>query len=142
MVDISNVNDAKALAASVDEIVFAETALIMSAKDELAEYRVQFDIAKTQFDGTIGNLEAIHAYFEQLSGVLAENALPHRNEDGAQAIAFETVVEAKAMHGKMEEILGALDHVAELLKEAGGMATHMTTDMTALNGQILNVIRK
>ena|SRR6188768_2052466 len=139
---LNTVTEAKALAQSVDEAMFAEATLTGSNKEELLDLRQQIDMAQDQYDDAANQCANIKDYFDTLVAVLAENGLPTKNEEGASRISETAMTQAKALYAKADEALQLYDKLVEVTKELHTLGQGMLTETTALNGQIIIVMTR
>jgi len=139
---LTSVTQAKALAQSIDEAMFAEATLTGGNKEELLDLRQQIDMAQDQYDDAATQLSNIKDYFDGLVEILAENELPTANEKGASAIAESAMTQAKALYAKADEALQMYDKLVALTKELHKLGQGMLTETTALNGQIIIVMTR
>jgi len=125
MPDVTDVHQAKALAQSIDEQIFAESSLLSAAIDEIATLHLSCEAAKEQYDDAVLQAHTLEVYYGDLAAMMGKNGLPNGPESSAHQQARNISVEAQVLSDHTASLIAALLTVHSLISQGAGMSKVM-----------------
>lgn len=93
-----------------------------NSQDETQRLAGLIDSNEGELDNSLGHMNDIETYFNELSAVLAANSLPHDKEDNMAVMADEVRAAIGHVRTKAEELKEKLEQATKLLDEAESLA--------------------